>query len=189
MAHTKAKGTTKLGRDSESQRLGVKIFGSSPVKCGQIIIRQRGTRYMTGDGVKIGRDDTIYAVRDGVVAFRRIRYTNFTGNKQMKTFVSVVEAAKMEGKMKSEKPALSPRAPRDNRTKSVSPEAMVTGVKAKILAEKQEAPRPDSEKFNPKEAEETMKHKSQGQIIREEELPNIPMRRDKKKVKSKTKNV
>ena len=90
MAHTKAKGTTKLGRDSESKRLGVKIFGGSPIKCGQIIIRQRGTRYMAADGVKIGVDHTVYAVRDGVVKFQAKRYKNFTGNKKMKQFISVV---------------------------------------------------------------------------------------------------
>jgi len=93
MAHTKAKGTTKLGRDSQSQRLGVKIYGGSPIKCGQIIIRQRGTVYMPGDGVKRGNDDTLYAVRDGAVKFKKVRYTNFTGNKKKKQIVSVVETA------------------------------------------------------------------------------------------------
>ena len=93
MAKTKAKGTTKLGRDSESKRLGVKIFGGSPIKCGQIIIRQRGTRYMPGDGVGHGKDDTLYAVRDGVVSFREINRTSFTGNKRKKQIVSVAPAA------------------------------------------------------------------------------------------------
>ena len=90
MAHTKAKGTTKLGRDSESKRLGVKIYGGSPIKCGQIIIRQRGTAYFPGEGVKKGGDDTLYATCDGVVKFKKVRYTNFTGNKKMKQIVSVV---------------------------------------------------------------------------------------------------
>lgn len=90
MAHTKAKGTTKLGRDSASQRLGVKIFGGSPIKCGQIIIRQRGTKYLPGEGVKRGNDDTLYAVKDGVVKFVETRYTNFTGNKQIKQVVKVI---------------------------------------------------------------------------------------------------
>jgi len=100
MAHTKAKGTTKLGRDSESKRLGVKIFGGSAIKCGQIIIRQRGTRYMAGAGVKIGVDHTVYAIRDGVVKFQEKRYTNFTGNRKMKQFVHVVDAPKQEIKPK-----------------------------------------------------------------------------------------
>lgn len=91
MAHTKAKGTTKLGRDSASQRLGVKIFGGSSVKCGQIIIRQRGTRYMAGEGVKVGVDHTIYAVRDGIVKFQEKKYLNFTGNKKVKQFIHVID--------------------------------------------------------------------------------------------------
>jgi len=104
MAHTKAKGTTKLGRDSESQRLGVKIFGGSPIKCGQIIIRQRGTLYMNGAGVGLGKDDTLFALRDGVVNYKKVRYTNFTGNKKMKQFVSVVPAvAKVKPVSKKEK--------------------------------------------------------------------------------------
>lgn len=101
MAHTKAKGTTKLGRDSESKRLGVKIFGGSGIKCGQIIIRQRGTRYMAGEGVKIGVDHTVYAIRDGVVKFQEKRYTNFTGNRKMKQFVHVEEVKGEKLKVKS----------------------------------------------------------------------------------------
>ncbi len=89
MAHTKAKGTTKLGRDSESKRLGVKIYGGSPIKCGQIIIRQRGTAYMAGEGVKVGKDDTLYSLRDGIVEFKKVRYVNFTGNTKIKQRVSV----------------------------------------------------------------------------------------------------
>lgn len=89
MAHTKAKGTTKLGRDSESKRLGVKIYGGSPIKCGQIIIRQRGTSYLNGEGVGRGGDDTLYAVKDGIVVFKKVRYTNFTGNAKTKQIVSV----------------------------------------------------------------------------------------------------
>ncbi len=92
MAHTKAKGTTKLGRDSESKRLGVKIYGGSPIKCGQIIIRQRGTAYFAGDGVKTGKDDTLYATQDGVVVFKKVRYANFNGNKKIKQRVSVAAA-------------------------------------------------------------------------------------------------
>ena len=92
MAHTKAKGTTKLGRDSESKRLGVKIFGGSNIKCGQIIIRQRGTKFLPGEGTRRGGDDTLYAVRDGVVEFKKVKRRNFTGNKQVKTMVSVKQS-------------------------------------------------------------------------------------------------
>lgn len=94
MAHTKAKGTTKLGRDSESKRLGVKIFGGSPVKCGQIIIRQRGTKYLPGENVKRGNDDTLYATCDGIVVFKKINYRRFNGNSKKKQIVSVKEGKK-----------------------------------------------------------------------------------------------
>ncbi len=69
MAKTKSAGSTKLGRDSRSQRLGVKIFGGQRVKPGMIIIRQRGTKFLPGKNVKKGKDDTLYAKRAGVVRF------------------------------------------------------------------------------------------------------------------------
>jgi len=103
MAHTKAKGTTKLGRDSESKRLGVKIFGGSSVKCGQIIIRQKGTKFLPGSGVKRGRDDTLYAVEDGFVHFKKIKYLNFNSNKKIKQRVSVAETATKNLKVKAQK--------------------------------------------------------------------------------------
>lgn len=89
MAHTKAKGTTRLGRDSESKRLGVKIFGGSAIKCGQIIVRQRGTKIMPGENVKRGKDDTLYAIADGFVKFKKINHQRFNGNGKRKQVVSV----------------------------------------------------------------------------------------------------
>ncbi|HVM68981.1 MAG TPA: 50S ribosomal protein L27 [Gaiellaceae bacterium] len=71
MAHKKGLGSSRNGRDSESKRLGVKIFGGQTVKPGMIIVRQRGTKFRPGPGTQIGRDDTIFAVREGVVEFRR----------------------------------------------------------------------------------------------------------------------
>ena len=65
MAHKKGLGSSKNGRDSESQRLGVKIFAGQQVKAGMIIVRQRGTRFRPGPGVGIGRDDTLFALRAG----------------------------------------------------------------------------------------------------------------------------
>jgi large subunit ribosomal protein L27 len=70
MAHKKGMGSSRNGRDSESKRLGVKIFDGQTVKAGMIIVRQRGTRFRPGPGAHIGRDDTIFAVRDGRVAFQ-----------------------------------------------------------------------------------------------------------------------
>jgi large subunit ribosomal protein L27 len=71
MAHKKGLGSSRNGRDSESKRLGVKIFAGQQVKAGMIIVRQRGTKFRPGDGVGLGRDHTIFATREGVVAFRR----------------------------------------------------------------------------------------------------------------------
>ena len=70
MAHKKGLGSSKNGRDSQSKRLGVKIFAGQEVKAGMIIVRQRGTRFRPGPGAGIGRDDTIFAKRDGTVQFR-----------------------------------------------------------------------------------------------------------------------
>jgi len=71
MAHKKGVGSTKNGRDSESKRLGVKIFGGQFAQAGNIIIRQRGTKFHPGNGVGLGRDHTIYATADGTVFFRK----------------------------------------------------------------------------------------------------------------------
>jgi len=71
MAHKKAGGSSKNGRDSESKRLGVKMFGGQAVVAGNIIVRQRGTRYHAGTNVGIGRDHTLFATSDGEVKFER----------------------------------------------------------------------------------------------------------------------
>jgi large subunit ribosomal protein L27 len=73
MAHKKGEGSVKNGRDSQSKRLGVKIFGGQAAAAGNVIIRQRGTVYHPGQNVGIGRDFTIFAVADGVVEFRKGR--------------------------------------------------------------------------------------------------------------------
>ncbi len=90
MAHTKAKGSTKLGRDSESKRLGVKKSDGSKIKPGEIIIRQRGTHYFAGANVKRGEDDTLYALKGGTVKFSDKRRTRFDGHKRVVKVVSVV---------------------------------------------------------------------------------------------------
>ena len=69
MAHKKAGGSTRNGRDSNSKRLGVKKFGGQPVIAGNIIVRQRGTKFKPGTNVGIGRDDTLFALTDGFVKF------------------------------------------------------------------------------------------------------------------------
>ncbi|MEK7461379.1 MAG: 50S ribosomal protein L27 [Patescibacteria group bacterium] len=79
MAHIKAKGGTKLGRDSQAQRLGVKIYGGQAVKAGNVIIRQRGTSFHPGVNARRGKDDTIFALIDGTVRFSRTTRVKFTG--------------------------------------------------------------------------------------------------------------
>ncbi len=69
MAHKKAGGSTRNGRDSESKRLGVKRFGGQEVRAGNIIVRQRGTRFHAGENVRVGRDHTLFATADGTVKF------------------------------------------------------------------------------------------------------------------------
>lgn len=86
MAHKKAGGSTKNGRDSESKRLGVKIFGGQAIIAGNIIVRQRGTRFHPGLNVGLGRDHTLFAKKDGFVKFERKGPKN-------RQFVSVVDAS------------------------------------------------------------------------------------------------
>lgn len=90
MAHTKAKGTTKLGRDSQSKRLGVKKFGGQKVLSGNIIVRQRGTLYKPGSGVALGIDHTIQAAKDGIVKFESKRSVGYDGKAKTKKIVSVI---------------------------------------------------------------------------------------------------
>jgi len=89
MAHTKAKGSTRLGRDSRAQRLGVKLFGGQKVKTGMVLIRQRGSKWYAGEGVGRGSDDTLFATSDGVVNFAKKTVKKFTGALEKTTFVSV----------------------------------------------------------------------------------------------------
>ncbi|WP_185984475.1 50S ribosomal protein L27 [Aureimonas mangrovi] len=85
MAHKKAGGSSRNGRDSESKRLGVKKFGGENVIAGNILVRQRGTRWHPGAGVGIGRDHTLFALTDGTVAFQR--------KSQGRTYVAVMPKA------------------------------------------------------------------------------------------------
>ena len=82
MAHKKGAGSSKNGRESESKRLGVKIFGGQAAIAGNIIIRQRGTKHHPGTNVGIGKDHTLFALTDGVVEFRKKRNN--------RSFVSIV---------------------------------------------------------------------------------------------------
>ncbi|MDO8444113.1 MAG: 50S ribosomal protein L27 [bacterium] len=94
MAHKKAAGSTRLGRDSVAKRLGVKIFGDQKVVAGNIIVRQHGTKFHPGLNVGMGNDYTLYALKDGLVKFQEKKVTAFTGNKDKRMFVHVMEASK-----------------------------------------------------------------------------------------------
>lgn len=89
MAHTKALGSTKLGRDSVAKRLGVKINDGAKVRVGEIIIRQRGTKYLAGANVARAGDDTFYAKKNGVVKFMTKTKTKFDGSRRKATLVAV----------------------------------------------------------------------------------------------------
>lgn len=89
MAHTKAKGTTKLGRDSESKRLGVKRQDGQAVQPGDIIVRQRGTKFHPGVNVRRGGDDTLYSLKTGVVKFKTRKKIAFDGSRKHVKVVSV----------------------------------------------------------------------------------------------------
>jgi large subunit ribosomal protein L27 len=85
MAHKKAGGSSRNGRDSPGQRLGVKMYGGQAISAGNIIVRQRGTKFFAGENVGMGKDHTLFATRDGHVEFRQ-------GYKR-RTYVSVLPAA------------------------------------------------------------------------------------------------
>ncbi|TRZ64120.1 MAG: 50S ribosomal protein L27 [Spirochaetia bacterium] len=91
MAHTKSGGSTKLGRESASKRLGVKRQDGQEVKAGEVLIRQRGTKYLAGLNVGKGKDDTLYAMKPGAVKFASKIKTKFDGNKRNVKVISVIK--------------------------------------------------------------------------------------------------
>ena len=90
MSHKKAGGSTRLGRDSNPQYLGVKVGDGQTLKCGAIITRQRGTRIHPGKNVKKGKDDTLYAVAPGVVKFTTKKVKKFDGSLKPTKYVSII---------------------------------------------------------------------------------------------------
>lgn len=90
MAHTKSGGSTKLGRDSASKRLGIKVNHQEKIKTGEIIVRQRGTKYVPGMNVSRGGDDTIYAAVTGTVKFTTSKKTRFDNSRRGITVVHVI---------------------------------------------------------------------------------------------------
>ena len=93
MAHTKAGGSTKLGRDSASKRLGVKRQEGARVNVGEVLIRQRGAKYTAGDNVRRGKDDTLYASSPGIVKFLGKTKRRFDGALKNTTVISIIQAS------------------------------------------------------------------------------------------------
>jgi len=89
MAHRKAGGSTRLGRDSISKRLGVKIYGGQKAEQGEIIVRQRGTKFHPGKNVMRGEDDTLFSTTSGIVRFLQKKVVDFTGRIVKRQFVHV----------------------------------------------------------------------------------------------------
>lgn len=90
MATAKSAGSTRLGRDSEAKRLGVKLFDGQHAQAGNIIIRQRGTKFVAGKNVKMGGDNTLYAMIEGKVKFAAKRLTKFNGGAKTAKVVNVL---------------------------------------------------------------------------------------------------
>ncbi len=90
MSKTKATGATKLGRDSQPKYLGVKLFDGQKVKPGMVIVRQRGTKFLAGKNVKRGADDTLYALKEGIVKFQTKKKIRFDGTRRKVKVVNVI---------------------------------------------------------------------------------------------------
>ncbi len=123
MAHKKGVGSSKNGRESESKRLGVKIYGGQFAKAGNILVRQRGTTHHPGDNVGIGKDHTLFALIDGTVVFRKRR-----NNRSYVSVAPVVEVEVAEAPAKKAAPkAEAPKAEAKQEVKAEAPKAEVAG--------------------------------------------------------------
>ncbi len=93
MAHKKAAGSTRLGRDSKAKRLGVKVFGDQFAQAGNIVVKQRGTKFAPGKNMGRGNDDSLFALVTGKVSFKKVMKRKFTGKLRITRVVSVVAEA------------------------------------------------------------------------------------------------
>lgn len=89
MSHKKAGGSTRLGRDSQAQRLGIKLYGGERAKPGAIILRQRGTKYRAGKNIMVAKDDTLFATAIGIVTYTKKKIEKFNGKLENAQIVSV----------------------------------------------------------------------------------------------------
>ncbi len=90
MATTKSAGSTRLGRESASKRLGIKLFDGETVKAGNVLVRQRGTKWVPGKNVKKGSDDTLYALRPGVIKFTDKKAKRYDGSRRIFKVINVI---------------------------------------------------------------------------------------------------
>jgi large subunit ribosomal protein L27 len=120
MAHKKGVGSSKNGRESESKRLGVKLFGGEFAKAGNIIVRQRGTAHHPGENVGIGKDHTLYALIDGIVVFRK--------TKNNRSYISIKNLTAESAKTEAPVETLAPVA-------EAVAEATTTETSAEVVAE------------------------------------------------------
>ena len=128
MAHTKAQGSSSNGRDSHGQRLGVKRFGSQFVRAGEIIVRQKGTKFLPGTNVTRASDDSLFARVDGIVTFEWA----YRGKKQ----ISVYPKETAETKAPAKKAAAPKAAPKAKKTAAAKPAAKKAPAKAKKTPDK-----------------------------------------------------
>ena len=128
MAHTKAQGSSSNGRDSHGQRLGVKRFGSQFVRAGEIIVRQKGTKFLPGTNVTRASDDSLFARMDGIVTFEWA----YRGKKQ----ISVYPKETAETKAPAKKAAAPKAAPKAKKTAAAKPAAKKAPAKAKKTQDK-----------------------------------------------------
>jgi large subunit ribosomal protein L27 len=140
MAHKKGAGSSDNGRDSKSKRLGVKLFGGQIATAGNILVRQRGTKFHAGENVYMGRDHTLHAAIDGVVTFKR--------SKQDRNFISVLPLEKVAvkeapAKLKGAKAATATEAPAEKPVAKKKPEVVVeeTTPVVEAVAAEPEAPK------------------------------------------------
>lgn len=144
MAHKKGVGSTDNGRDSKSKRLGVKLFGGQTAQAGNILVRQRGTRFHAGENVYIGRDHTLHAAIDGVVVFKR--------GKHDRNFVSVLPAAAVVATQVKE--TVAPAAPKAEKPaapkKEKAAEVAEAPVAEEVAAPKAEKPAAAKKEKGPK---------------------------------------
>ena len=128
MAHTKAQGSSSNGRDSHGQRLGVKRFGSQFVRAGEIIVRQKGTKFLPGTNVTRASDDSLFARVDGIVTFEWA----YRGKKQ----ISVYPKETAETKAPAKKAVAPKAAPKAKKTAAAKPAAKKAPAKAKKTQDK-----------------------------------------------------